>query len=459
MNAAEVSQEIKSLIQEGESFTFENFSIKKIRDLPVELSPIWVSWQNRSLQLITQYFSENTNLQLLIKSGIEINLIGAKKSRFKESRLYIIKALKDAQKTINLERNKNPIKVLPALRAKNQDLKRKLFPKIFISYPPKRDELAQRLVAVFESALNIRSGDIRCASVPGYEFPIGIKIASQLRAELEQAEIAIGMITPERNYSNVLFELGAAWGFQKPIFLLLTRGATIENLPIPLQELNSMILSDIQRCYELIDQLVSKTTLERKENARVRVTRAIQKLVEISSETHNAESQEKDNRPSPDLDIYQNAAMTEITKLLVGRPTCTIHIDNKNTMTEQPKYDLSNAQFAGGFAETVQGNQEGGSIHNYAPEQKQNLAEAAAEIRGILEELEQSYPTNTTAEKMTVAAKAIERIERDPTFKQRVTNAVKEGGLKAFERAIDNPFGAFVAGAVEGWQDAEAEQT
>jgi hypothetical protein len=89
--------------------------------------------------------------------------------------------------------------------------------------------------------------------------------------------------------------------------------------------------------------------------------------------------------------------------------------------------------------------------------EKQNLAEAAAEIRQLLEQLSQSYPTNTTAEKMAVAAKAINRIESDPNWKQRAINAVSKGGLAAFEKAIDNPAGAFVVGAIQGWQEAEAQ--
>lgn len=89
--------------------------------------------------------------------------------------------------------------------------------------------------------------------------------------------------------------------------------------------------------------------------------------------------------------------------------------------------------------------------------QKQNLSEAAAEIRELLEELSQTYPTSTTGQKMEVAAKAIDRIESDPIWKQRAINAVKEGGLAAFEKAIDNPIGAFVAGGIKGWQETEVQ--
>lgn len=87
----------------------------------------------------------------------------------------------------------------------------------------------------------------------------------------------------------------------------------------------------------------------------------------------------------------------------------------------------------------------------------QNLAEAAVEIRQLLEQLSQIYPTYTSAQKMVVAAQAIERIESNPIWKQRVINAAKERGLAAFEKAIDNPIGAFVVGAVKGWQEIEVQ--
>ncbi|MCC5601297.1 pentapeptide repeat-containing protein [Nostoc favosum] len=91
----------------------------------------------------------------------------------------------------------------------------------------------------------------------------------------------------------------------------------------------------------------------------------------------------------------------------------------------------------------------------YAAGVPQSLAEAAAEIQLLLKQLEQTYPTTTTSQQMVVAAEAINRIESNPTLKKRVINAVKEGGLAAFEKAIDNPAGAFIVGAIKGWQEVE----
>jgi uncharacterized protein YjbI with pentapeptide repeats len=93
----------------------------------------------------------------------------------------------------------------------------------------------------------------------------------------------------------------------------------------------------------------------------------------------------------------------------------------------------------------------------YAAGEPQSLAQAAAEIQLLLKQLEQTYPTTTTSQQMVVAAEAINRIESNPLLKKRVINAVKSGGLAAFEKAIDNPAGAFIVGAIKGWQEVETK--
>jgi hypothetical protein len=53
---------------------------------------------------------------------------------------------------------------------------------------------------------------------------------------------------------------------------------------------------------------------------------------------------------------------------------------------------------------------------------------------------------------MTIATEAIKRIEANPDWKNRIVNALKGGGIAAMEKAIDNPVGAFLKGAFEGWE-------
>jgi cell division protein ZapA (FtsZ GTPase activity inhibitor) len=121
------------------------------------------------------------------------------------------------------------------------------------------------------------------------------------------------------------------------------------------------------------------------------------------------------------------------------------------------KYNLQNSQFAGGLinADTVNAGQIGGNITNYNPEQKQNLAQAAADIQQLLNQLSQTYPTTTSSEKMTVVAKAVDEIESNPTLKARVIGALKAGGTEALKELIDNPLINILLASIEGWQEAE----
>jgi hypothetical protein len=68
------------------------------------------------------------------------------------------------------------------------------------------------------------------------------------------------------------------------------------------------------------------------------------------------------------------------------------NVVENNDMSES-KYNLSGANI-GNFAETNKGNQIANQ-YNYAPEQKKTLAEAAAEIQQLLDQLSQTYPTET----------------------------------------------------------------
>lgn len=124
---------------------------------------------------------------------------------------------------------------------------------------------------------------------------------------------------------------------------------------------------------------------------------------------------------------------------------------------KQSNFDLKGAQFAGGLvnADTVTAQQIGGNITNYSTEQKQNLAEAAAEIQQLLNQLGQSYPTNTPLEKQIAVTEALKQIDSNPTLKARVIGALKSGGTEALKELVDHPLVNILLATLEGWQDAE----
>jgi uncharacterized protein YjbI with pentapeptide repeats len=124
---------------------------------------------------------------------------------------------------------------------------------------------------------------------------------------------------------------------------------------------------------------------------------------------------------------------------------------------KQSNFDLKGAQFGGGLvnADTVNAQQIGGNIANYTPQQRQNLAEAATEIQQLLNQLGQSYPTNTPLEKQIAVTEALKQIDNNPTLKARVIGALKSGGTEALKELVDHPLVNILLATLEGWQDAE----
>ncbi len=88
---------------------------------------------------------------------------------------------------------------------------------------------------------------------------------------------------------------------------------------------------------------------------------------------------------------------------------------------------------------------------NHNEVQEKNLAAAVAEIQQLLENLEKSNPIETIADRMTVAAQAIEIVEKNSTLKQRVIDALKSEGTEAFKEAIDNAVANILVTAFQDW--------
>ncbi len=117
----------------------------------------------------------------------------------------------------------------------------------------------------------------------------------------------------------------------------------------------------------------------------------------------------------------------------------------------QSKYDQRNSNNQ--FVDTAQsGSNVEFNQHNYTPEQKQNLAEAAAEIQQLLKQLEQTNPTSIEKVFTEVIHK---EIQRNPTLKNRLQSALKAGGLEALKAIFDHPLFSIPAETVKGWLEAE----
>jgi uncharacterized protein YjbI with pentapeptide repeats len=118
------------------------------------------------------------------------------------------------------------------------------------------------------------------------------------------------------------------------------------------------------------------------------------------------------------------------------------------TMSEKESVQQSNFYGPVGVGNNqgeIQGNAKVAGILNEA--EQQNLTEIITEVQAIITPLAQTYPNNPT----TQGIKAIEAIEKNPNLKPKLIEAAKKGGLEAFKKSLDNPVGAFIGGAIEGW--------
>lgn len=117
-------------------------------------------------------------------------------------------------------------------------------------------------------------------------------------------------------------------------------------------------------------------------------------------------------------------------------------------MSEQPKVQQNFQSVVYG----VSGNVEGDQIVNVT-EQRKTLVESAAEIQSLLEQLSQSYPSDTLSQRMDLAKEAIGRIENDPSLMSRITKALRAGSVSALEQLLNHPAASFLIAALEEWKE------
>ena len=154
----------------------------------------------------------------------------------------------------------------------------------------------------------------------------------------------------------------------------------------------------------------------------------------------------------------KNTDLLEITKILAGKETL-ITVENK--VVGESK-DNSN---------TFNNNQQGANIssqvvsqlndhasqqinqnnYNYASSEKQTLAEAAAEIQRLLQQLEETNPSANETEQITYV-----NLATKPDLKQRAIAALKAGGDTAIDEfLLENKYLKVTKAIIQAWLQPE----
>lgn len=127
---------------------------------------------------------------------------------------------------------------------------------VFISHSSQDAALAEALVDLLRTSLNIRAALIRCTSVDGYRLPIGADADEQLRQEVFEAKAFVGILSLESIASTyVLFELGARWGAKKHLAPLLASGLSAHALKGPLVGLNALSCESVPQLQQFIQDM------------------------------------------------------------------------------------------------------------------------------------------------------------------------------------------------------------
>jgi hypothetical protein len=154
---------------------------------------------------------------------------------------------------------------------------------IFISHSSEDRDAAEALIDLLESALIFpQTGRIRCTSVDGYRLPTGSETGDTIRQEVSDSKVLIALITPNSMTSvYVLFELGARWHSQKPLYPLTSKGAGVTSLDGPLREINAMDGNEEGQVQKFLEDISSELGL--KLNKRSRYGRYIDRLIKLGS--------------------------------------------------------------------------------------------------------------------------------------------------------------------------------
>ena len=130
---------------------------------------------------------------------------------------------------------------------------------IFISHCGSDETIAETLVELLRAALGLPPESIRCTSVDGYRLPSGTSVTEQLREEVVNSRVFLGLITPDSILSAyVLLELGARWGAGLHLIPLLASGASANDLKGPLINLHAISCCSEAQLLQLIEEMGGK---------------------------------------------------------------------------------------------------------------------------------------------------------------------------------------------------------
>lgn len=173
--------------------------------------------------------------------------------------------------------------------------------RVFISHSADDEDLTQAFISLLEAAFHFEERDVRCTSLPGYKLRTGTHTSTQLKQELNDAELVLCILTPVSTESEwVRFELGAAWAMNGKWVVPLLAGLDFDELPGPLREVHAIKATDSDGIYQLLDEIREK--LQWASRPAAKVAGKVRDLVE-SAEAY--EDLEESESPFEEFDVNE----------------------------------------------------------------------------------------------------------------------------------------------------------
>jgi hypothetical protein len=131
--------------------------------------------------------------------------------------------------------------------------------RLFISHASDDTELARRVVLLFRAALNLPAAAIRCTSVDGHRLAGGADTDEELRRELRDTDVFVGILSAGSMRSTyVLVELGARWVLDKHLLPLLAPRTPASVLGGPLAGKNALRADSEAQLYQMVTEVANE---------------------------------------------------------------------------------------------------------------------------------------------------------------------------------------------------------
>ncbi len=218
---------------------------------------------------------------------------------------------------------------------------------IFISHSGEDSLTAEAVVKLLRSALNLSPDDIRCTSVDGHRLPAGADTDEQLRGELLDAQVLLGIISHHgMSSAYVLFELGARWGARKPLMPLLAPTVGPEILRGPITGLNALRLDSEEQLHQLVRDVAS--SLGRQVNATSAFLAELRNVISSGISRNTARAQAvRETEPAVDLNDDGLAVIRMLAQSDHDREYYTTIADNLGWNKVKTQHVIDNLAEAG----------------------------------------------------------------------------------------------------------------